>query len=155
MIRGFIVRRFYKRLKVQRKITELGQFNYGDRPKGTDPHVIIKNETQLGNGDVYTGEWRRKTHIREGKGKLLKKDGSVYEGWWKDDMQNGPGRFINARDETVFVGNWQDGSMHGEGKYTWKDGNIYHGFFEQNNIHGKGKYESADGRVYEGNWVDN
>jgi len=59
--------------------------------------------------------------LKEGKGKLLWVDGSVYEGYWSQDKKNGRGRLIKA-DGDVYVGEWKDDNMEGNGVYTWEDG---------------------------------
>jgi hypothetical protein len=47
------------------------------------------------NKSRYLGEWNVFTDTREGKGIRVRKDGSIYEGMWKDDRPNGKGRYIN------------------------------------------------------------
>lgn len=39
-------------------------------------------------------------------------DGSVYEGWWKNDKPNGNGRLVQANGD-VYLGNWVDGKANG------------------------------------------
>jgi hypothetical protein len=41
--------------------------------------------------------------IREGKGKQIFKDGSIYEGWFKQDKAEGRGRLIHA-DGDIYEG---------------------------------------------------
>ena len=43
---------------------------------------------------VYTGEFRN--HKRHGVGVLKKRDGSCYDGEWKDDIQEGKGKYTSA-----------------------------------------------------------
>jgi hypothetical protein len=43
--------------------------------------------------------------MRHGKGKQLWKDGSVYEGYWKNNMAHGKGRLIHS-DADVYEGEW-------------------------------------------------
>ena len=42
------------------------------------------------NSEKYTGEWCGTE--RHGKGKLVLKDGSIFEGYWLNDQKNGFGR---------------------------------------------------------------
>ena len=41
--------------------------------------------------------------IRQGKGRQIWPDGSMYEGWWMDNKANGKGRLIHA-DGDVYDG---------------------------------------------------
>ena len=41
--------------------------------------------------------------IRQGKGRQIWPDGSMYEGWWKENKANGKGRLIHA-DGDVYDG---------------------------------------------------
>jgi hypothetical protein len=43
----------------------------------------------LENNAKYEGEWIKGTKIREGKGKLIWPDGSIYEGYFHDNKANG------------------------------------------------------------------
>ena len=47
------------------------------------------------------------TKTRAGKGKMIWPDGSMYEGWWKENKANGEGRLIHA-DGSVYDGSWLD-----------------------------------------------
>ena len=48
--------------------------------------------------------------MREGKGRQIWPDGSMYEGWWRDNKANGKGRLIHA-DGDVYEGEWLDDTM--------------------------------------------
>ena len=43
--------------------------------------------------------------MRQGRGMLIWKDGSKYEGYWKNDMTDGKGRLIHS-DGDVYEGEW-------------------------------------------------
>jgi hypothetical protein len=58
-----------------------------------------------------------KTQIKEGRGIEIWPDGSIYEGWWKDDKPNGKGREIKANGD-IYDGNWKDDKAHGFGIVT-------------------------------------
>ena len=53
-------------------------------------------------------------------------DGSIYEGYWKDDKFNGYGRLIYA-DGDVYTGQQQDDEAHGFGVYQHNNGVRYEG----------------------------
>ena len=57
------------------------------------------------NGSRYIGQWNPTTDIREGKGILVKVDGSIYEGYWKNNKFNGKGRKIYS-DGGIYEGDW-------------------------------------------------
>ena len=51
------------------------------------------------NGALYIGETLIGNQVREGRGMLIKYDGSVYEGHWKDDKYANTGRLILSNSE--------------------------------------------------------
>lgn len=65
-----------------------------------------------------------RSNTRQGKGIQVWPDGSMYEGWWKDNKANGKGRLIHA-DGDIYDGYWQDDKAHGEGTYSHLDGARY------------------------------
>ena len=83
------------------------------------------------NGAVYTGEWyfiisitiyrNPEENIREGRGKQIWPDGSLYEGFWRNDKANGKGRLIHS-DGDVYEGDWVNDKAEGFGIYTHMDG---------------------------------
>lgn len=77
--------------------------------------------TTLENGARYEGEWNEATNMRDGRGVQTWVDGSLYEGFWKNDKANGQGRLIHA-DGDVYEGEWRDDKAHGYGKYMHTDG---------------------------------
>jgi len=56
-------------------------------------------------GSIYKGEWNIKGK-KHGYGTLITKEGSKYEGFWKNDHLDGIGRFIEKR------GNYYDGNFY-------------------------------------------
>ena len=61
---------------------------------------------------------------------LILKDGSMYEGWWRDNKANGKGRLIHA-DGDIYDGNWKDDKAHGYGVYSHLDGARYEGYWKE------------------------
>lgn len=57
------------------------------------------------------------TTTRQGFGKQLWPDGSLYEGHMKNNKINGDGRMIHA-DGDIYEGAWIDDKAHGAGTYT-------------------------------------
>ena len=82
------------------------------------------------NNIIYKGTVNDKFQ-REGFGKLFLNDGSIYEGFFKENRMEGRGRFLNI------------------------EGFIYEGEFKNNLASGYGKYVGLDGTIYKGTWVNN
>ncbi|XP_045046365.2 MORN repeat-containing protein 1 isoform X1 [Desmodus rotundus] len=122
----------------------------------------------------YEGEWKGgKTH---GRGKLLFKDGSYYEGEFVDGEIVGEGcRHWAATGNTYsghFVlgepqghgimkygaGGYYEGALshgmrEGHGCLVDQDGNAYWGSFHSNKQHGRGHMAFRNGDTYDGDWV--
>ncbi|XP_035881098.1 MORN repeat-containing protein 1 isoform X1 [Phyllostomus discolor] len=122
----------------------------------------------------YEGEWRGgKTH---GRGKLLFKDGSYYEGEFADGEIAGEGcrhwaatgntysgRFVLGEPQghgvmTYGAGGCYEGAMsrgmrEGHGCLVDQDGNVYRGSFHSNKQHGRGHMAFRNGDTYDGDWV--
>lgn len=63
------------------------------------------------------------TVIREGFGTSLHADGSIYEGWYKNDKRNGGGRLILSNGD-VAEGTFKDDLMIGKGTNNKYDGTL-------------------------------
>ncbi|XP_045714679.1 MORN repeat-containing protein 1 [Phyllostomus hastatus] len=122
----------------------------------------------------YEGEWRGgKTH---GRGKLLFKDGSYYEGEFADGEIAGEGCRHWAATGNTYSGHFVLGEPQGHGVMTYgaggcyegamsrgmreghgclvdQDGNVYRGSFHSNKQHGRGHMAFRNGDSYEGDWV--
>jgi hypothetical protein len=61
---------------------------------------------------MYDGEFNTTTGQRDGRGKLIYSNGSIYEGYWKDGKKQGRGRMIYG-DGTVYEGEWADDKCEG------------------------------------------
>jgi hypothetical protein len=89
-----------------------------------DPKILdynsVKRERKemitLDNGDEYEGEWDMEGR-KDGKGVQIFVDGSLHEGYWKNDKANGKGRLIHAFGD-VYEGNWKEDKAHGYGVYN-------------------------------------
>ena len=60
---------------------------------------------------------KRAFEQKYGKGIQVWKDGSIYEGFWKNDKANGKGRLVHANGD-IYEGDWVNHKSHGYGKYT-------------------------------------
>ncbi|KAM9707175.1 MORN repeat-containing protein 1 isoform 1-T1 [Dama dama] len=122
----------------------------------------------------YEGEWRGgKKH---GRGKLLFKDGSYYEGDFVDGEITGEGCRHWALTGNTYTGQFVLGEPQGHGVMKYQagghyEGELFHGLreghgclvdadrqvylgsFHDNKRHGRGRMTFRNGDEYEGNWV--
>ena len=109
----------------------LPEFQYG-RDDDEDYEPGVKKDRipmkTLPDGAQYDGEWNRQTGMKHGRGYQIWSDGSIYEGYWKNDKANGRGRLIHA-DGDIYDGYWKDDKAHGYGEYTHTDGAKYEGYW--------------------------
>jgi hypothetical protein len=71
------------------------------------------------NSSRYYGQLRKGSEVKEGRGVMVFTDGSLYEGFWKNNKQSGKGRMIYKVD-AIYQGNWKSGNHHGLGIYIGK-----------------------------------
>lgn len=115
----------YENREVLEIIKKLGPYDYGQTTddgvaREKKPLYLLENKTK------YEGQWNEKTQERDGMGVLIWPDGSIYEGFWKQNKANGKGRLIHA-DRDVYVGEWLNDKAHGHGIYMHSDGAKYEG----------------------------
>ncbi|XP_055984315.1 MORN repeat-containing protein 1 [Sorex fumeus] len=122
----------------------------------------------------YEGEW--KGGKKHGRGKLLFKDGSYYEGDFEAGEISGEGRRHWAASGNTYSGHFVLGEPHGRGSITYRAGGwyegefrhgmreglgllqdslgqLYRGSFHENRRHGRGHMAFQNGDSYEGDWV--
>ena len=93
----------YLTKEVQDTLTKLGPFKYDPSPPNFDfGKLIKKGPCEIDNQAIYEGEWNENNH-RQGKGKQIWSDGSVYEGYWLNDAAHFRGRLIHS-DGDVYEG---------------------------------------------------
>ena len=73
----------YDNEKVQQIRNELGEFDYDEETNHGEETVEYRAMIELENHAKYDGEWIKGQDIRQGKGRQIWPDGSMYEGWWK------------------------------------------------------------------------
>ena len=61
-------------------------------PLDDDEPVELKPAVEYENKSIYYGEWSKNTNKRHGRGIQVWADGSIYEGYWKDDAANVKGK---------------------------------------------------------------
>ena len=81
---------------------------------------------QITNGARYTGQWVVNEDVKQGRGTQIWPDGSMYEGYWKNNKAHCKGRLIHS-DGDVYDGDWSEDKAHGIGTYSHLDGACYRG----------------------------
>lgn len=69
------------------------------------------------DGAVYRGEQNAEGQ-KHGVGRYTWKDGSFYDGEWKNGERDGVGMYTYPSGG-VYEGEWKDSKPHGKGNYTW------------------------------------
>jgi hypothetical protein len=127
--------------KDEKEINKLFKYNYGKTFK-TKLLIIPENIPSFYQGEVNIN------NKRHGYGILLRNDGSKFEGYWRNDIFNGWGRFIDY-DGTLIESNFINGKANGKGMKKYINNVIYIGDFIDNLKEGNGKEETKE-HLYEG-----
>lgn len=89
-----------------------------------------------------------------GYGEGIFETGSVYKGYWKDNLRHGVGVFTWS-DKEYYEGSFVEGKREGYGEYHWKNGEVYKGYWKNDMRHGKGSLYKKNGKLKkEGVWVN-
>ena len=143
----------YQNKIVSQTLDRIGPLRYSPDDEllygGNKPLEFRSEQTVASKRVKYEGQWVVGTMIREGKGRQTFKDGSMYEGWFRNDKADGKGRLIHA-DGDIYEGEWMDDMAHGTGMYKHSDGASYQGQWQLDKQHGYGKEDWPDGSSYTG-----
>jgi hypothetical protein len=91
-----------------------------------------------------------------GMGKLVMRDGSYYEGEFKNGEIFGKGYKFNKSKESEYTGDFLEGLQHGKGTLRVRKLYTYQGDFFENMRHGYGELnEFKANRNYQGQWYYN
>ena len=117
--------------------------------------VRIKTVTGVYEGDVD------ETGKKHGKGIMKHADGSIYDGEWQNDKENGTGKFSYPDGDSdddidsypagdiTYEGEFQNGEFNGHGVYKSKPHSIiYRGEFKNGRRNGMGFMHSLGGMLY-------
>jgi len=104
------------------------------------------------NGEKYEGSW--KNDKKNGHGTQHYVNGMIYSGEWKNNVYNGKG-ILKYNSKEKYDGTWKMGKKYGKGKYTYKNGAVYDGAWKNNKKNGYGVFRYANGIEYKGNFVNN
>lgn len=139
-------------IKSRKVYEQLGQYDY-QNPDYTDDITECTGVGKNGENWVYFGQTKAGTEILDGIGIMVWERGAtpiciysncICEGYWKDDLRNGPCRFIFPSGD-CYVGENKDNKFHGHGTQYFTNGDKYSGDFINDKGHGKGTFYKADG----------
>ena len=71
------------------------------------------------------------------RGKITSRDGSLYQGQFRNSIPYGFGKSTNI-DGSTYQGCIEEGKMNGFGVYNWPDGSSYKGEWKNNLMDSKG-----------------
>jgi len=101
------------------------------------------------NRDYFEGEWHNGEYSL---GKLVKADGSVYQGGFKNGVYDGWGTLLHKEKGVAYSGQWKNGVYDGWG-FRKVGQSVYRGKFAHGNRNGPGE-ESSRIDFTEGTWKD-
>ena len=164
LILGAMTLANYFKLGVTEKMIVFNGYRYegefrGEKPRGTGMLVFGEDEVYKSDniGTIETDDFRiiaeMVNGIPEGKGFLLRSDGSIYAGDFKEGLMHGEGTFIWP-DGSVYEGGYFNNRKEGEGKIVSEEGLKYIGGFKNDMMHGEGVLISPHGMEHEGLWVE-
>ena len=131
---------------------------------------VLNNNKKLSEGrvmyDYNIYEGKLNNGVRNGFGKMMYPDGSVYTGEWLDNQRHGTGEMIyefnRLGDEgnylrNTYKGDWYNDKKNGKGIYfnRIKPLDKYDGEWQNDVKYGKGKQTFSNGDKYEGAWRNN
>ena len=93
----------------------------------------------------------------DGQGVYKWKNGSIYQGEFKEGLKHGYGEWKKVQNSTKcnhFEGYYMFDKKNGHGQFTWESGNIYKGNYRDDERNGYGEMYWTDGSVYKGEWVN-
>ena len=95
-MRGHFIRSMLKDINenVRKVEKRLGPYKFEE--KAREPKLETRQECLIAHKTFYKGEWIKETKIRQGHGRLVHADGSVYEGTFTFNKPSGKGRMIFA-----------------------------------------------------------
>ncbi|ESU44943.1 Putative MORN domain protein [Giardia duodenalis] len=97
--------------------------------------MFKKGRTRYKDGTVYEGTYRQDK--RDGTGKCHYPDGSIYDGAWVNDVREGRGT-LTYKDGSYYDGEWKNNLRHGKGVLDIVGEAHYEGTFECGDYHGSG-----------------
>ena len=91
-------------------------------------------------------------------GIFIYKDGSIYDGEYKEDggvVKHGLGKYSDFNSKSIYYGNWEKDKMNGKGKLQFQSGAYYEGNWVNNTFQGFGTFVWPDSSSLSGEWENN
>ena len=103
------------------------------------------------DGSVYTGQWKDDERL---KGKMIMNNGWIYIGSFKDDLFHGDNeQLLMTTSNLIYQGKFRNGKTANVGMVKYSNGDIYYGQLKQMARHGVGKILEFSGSFKEGFWA--
>ena len=118
--------------------------------KFEDGHPIGEGTYINGIGNKIIGEFDIKLNLKNKFGKLIYKNGSIYEGGFEGRIQHGEGK-ETWKNGTKVKGIYDMG-IFVEGAIIFTNGIITEGTFKNYKLHGEGKMTLENGKIIKGTW---
>ena len=132
--------------------------------KNENESKIIKKNTKIVNGLLFTDEGNYNGYYKKINSKLIKEgygimnynDGNIYKGNFKNDKREGKG-ILTYTNGDIYDGNWENDLQNGEGIYIFKSGEIksYEGNWSNGHYFGFGKIKFINGNEIESIFLNN
>ena len=116
-------------------------------------NLEFRNEVHINEDDeIYIGQFKVGTNVKEGRGIMLTASKDLYEGYWVNNEKCGKGRMIFCNGD-VYQGEWANSQCQGHGIFDCEEGQ-YKGEWVCDQREGFGTFIWADGRKYTGEWLE-
>nr|WP_242055484.1 MULTISPECIES: hypothetical protein [Nostocales] len=118
------------------------------------PPLPEKPDKEFDEGTKFYGSFDQNKKL-SGKGILLFKNGSRYDGKFKNGKYDGCGIYSYLIENTsyrYYIGQYVNGNRNGLGRLKWKNGDEYRGNFKDDKCEGNGVFKSANGASKSGLW---
>ena len=125
----------------------------GDVFEGTFVFIQNNNYTGLCKGNSNDTIQSNQTNTYYKKGKMVYKNGDVYEGEFADNKLNDYGKMIYANGD-VYNGHWKNGIKHGQGELINIEGLTYNCYWNNGKKNGRGFIIYPNGDKTEFDWKD-
>lgn len=151
---------------------ELGEYK---AKQNVNKGISSRTVTTDSNGRRYLGTWDLAADKKQGFGVYVDVDGSIFEGYFKDDVRNGKGRHISSQGivnqgkwvNNKFQGSYRVGQLGGSSKqaddtnnstptgekmFTMQEGGSWIGGTKDKKKHGIGVENFTNGDSYTGGY---
>ena len=108
-----------------------------------------KGKMVWSDGSVFDGQWYNDERVF---GTMIMRDGWVYKGGFKDDKFHAENGMLLMPNTLIYQGKFEKGRTSNVGMILYHNGDIYYGQQKQMARHGVGKLIQYNGGFKEGSW---